>query len=120
MHARINHSLAALALGGAVLSCASQASTICSVECDCEHCSDIEEEVVCRARERDAEVADGYGCLHKWEVWAACYKDKGTCHETEARYSTVTQTPGSCSGEESLGRPCLLGDQNCDVLGPTA
>jgi hypothetical protein len=98
-----------LAAAGAAASCGGTASTVCSLECECEHCNDIKEEFLCAEREAEHDIADGYGCVEQWDEWATCYEEKGTCDEDEVRYSTLS--PGSCSGEQDTGFPCATSNE---------
>jgi hypothetical protein len=95
------------------VSCKSEATTICDLECDCEHCNDFASEVRCDERNAEHDVADAYGCADVWDTWATCYEDKGSCDESKATYSTVQQTAGSCSNESSTGKACPNGNSDC-------
>jgi hypothetical protein len=97
-----------------VLGCSSQAGAICSLECECEHCNDIEESVSCESAETQAEIAEAYDCLSEWEEWATCVEEKGECNEDDAQFST--QEPGSCNASMDSGFPCTS-DAECEQLG---
>lgn len=101
--------LAALAAG-----CGSRASTLCSLECDCEHCNDYEDDFKCEGYETQQEVAAAYACADQWDTWAACVEERGRCEEEEARFTT--SSPGSCSGTEPTGDSCIT-DSDCGGFG---
>src|SRR5258706_4390639 len=90
----------------AVSACKSQATTICDLECDCEHCNDYESDIKCDQRTMEHDVADAYGCADKWDAWATCYEDNGSCNQDTANYSTVAQTSGSCTGLTDTKKAC--------------
>jgi len=94
--------------------CASQPETLCSLECDCEHCNDLVEEATCADREKDLKVAEAYGCDGEWEAYATCYEERGRCDEEKANYST--QAPGSCNGVLNAGFPCTT-PVDCEQFG---
>jgi hypothetical protein len=110
--------IAVACLSVAVASC-SQADAICSLECDCQHCNDVAEDLQCLQREAEADKADAYGCLDEWETWATCYEDKGECDEKAASFSTQTRSRGTCTAEIDLGVDCPTGNE-CDGLGQNA
>lgn len=101
--------LAVLAAG-----CGSQASTLCSLECDCEHCNDYEADVRCRSLETQQEIADTYECADQWSAWATCVEERGRCDEEEANFTT--SAAGSCSGTEPIGASCAT-DNDCGGFG---
>jgi hypothetical protein len=97
-----------------VSACGGTASTVCSLECECEHCNDIKEDFVCAQREAEHDIADGYGCVEQWDEWASCFEDRGVCDEKEVRYSTLQ--PGSCSADQDTGFPCATSNE-CAAFG---
>jgi hypothetical protein len=99
---------------GLVPACGGQAASICSVRCECEHCNDYEEDLICIGYETDLEVAEAYDCAAEWEAWATCFEEKGKCDEKEADYST--QADGSCSATQPIGFPCAT-QSDCDQVG---
>src|SRR5262245_55561045 len=100
--------------------CKSQATTICDVECDCEHCNNYEKDLKCDGRNAEADIADAYGCADKWETWATCFEEQGSCDESKASYSTVKMTPGSCTGTMTTAVMCPTGNADCATAGPMA
>jgi hypothetical protein len=97
--------------------CASQPQTLCSLECDCEHCNDLVEEATCADREKDLAVAEAYGCAEEWEAYATCYEEKGKCDEQKASYST--QAAGQCTGMLDTQFPCTTPDDCMQFGGDT-
>jgi hypothetical protein len=85
--------------------CGSQASDVCELVCECEHCNDVDEELLCNQLETGADVAEAYACDAEWEAYATCVEDKGKCDEKEARFST--EEPGRCNATEPIGVPCV-------------
>jgi hypothetical protein len=92
----------------------SQASQICSMVCECEHCNDIAEDARCEAISASQDVADVYDCAEEWTAYADCYETEGTCEEEEANYTT--REPGSCSATSSSGITCMT-NSDCLNLG---
>jgi hypothetical protein len=96
----------ALALAGftAVSEGCSATSSLCSDICDCEHCNDYDEDLVCVELETSANVAAAYECDDAWDAYVTCTQDKGRCEEDDANFTT--RAPGSCSGKEAVGLSC--------------
>jgi len=107
-----------LGLGGS--GCGTQAATLCSLKCDCEHCNDYAADALCVQADYDANRADAYGCSKEWESWATCVEDKGTCDEKEARFTTSQETAGSCTNEQTLGLDCTTNAGICAMTQPNA
>ena len=90
--------------------CSGQPGTLCDLQCECEHCNDVEEDVTCEAYATQRDVSEIYDCLAEWEDWANCVEEKGTCNEDEASFSTHEQ--GSCTGPaQASGSPCANNDE---------
>jgi len=85
-------------------SCTTPAGSVCDAICECEHCSDQDEDLTCAQWETYEEMAIVYECETAWENFAACYEEKGACDETAARFST--EVWGSCSGSQDTSQPC--------------
>jgi hypothetical protein len=103
-----------LGLGAATAGCGSQASDLCELICECEHCNDYEESLDCIVVTAQSDMADAYGCEEKWSAWATCIEEKGECEEEEANFSTSGS--GSCSGMQPLGMSCMV-DDDCFSFG---
>ncbi|MBI4704023.1 MAG: hypothetical protein HY744_23185 [Deltaproteobacteria bacterium] len=103
-------------LASALVACGSLATTICELECDCEHCNDIKEELECTDREAEMEKADIYGCLDQWEAWASCVENNGECNEQKADWST--RGPGKCA-TGPVGMSCTTGADCAGYPGST-
>jgi len=117
MRATATGVITAISLVGALAlahGCASQATTVCELICECEHCNDVEEELSCAQIETSADIAEVYGCDAEWEAYAVCYEEKGKCNEKEASFST--QAPGRCDGLAPTGFPCTT-QVDCEQLG---
>jgi hypothetical protein len=106
------HVASASLLVVAAAGCGSQASTLCDLICECEHCSDLDEDATCTELEAEMDVAEAYECQAEWEDWATCVEEKGRCEEKDARYTT--QEPGSCSEVQDTGFPCTV-EGDCDA-----
>jgi hypothetical protein len=95
----------------------SSVSALCSKICECQHCNDYTEKVVCEQMHGEAAIAKDYGCESQHSDYINCLDDKGQCHATAARY--VTRTPGRCSNgkcEGSMTVSCKT-DSNCPDTG---
>jgi hypothetical protein len=105
-----------LALGAVATmpSCTSMPTTLCDLECECEHCNDWEYDFECAQQEMGQEVAEAYDCTSEWDAWASCVEEQGECDEEAARFST--HALGSCSGTMDLGIPCT-DDAECEQMG---
>lgn len=98
---------------GLVAGCGGQASSVCSLICDCEHCNDYEEDLTCIQVETSLSVAEAYDCAQEWEDYASCVEEKGKCDEKEADFST--RADGSCSATQPIGFPCMV-QADCDQV----
>lgn len=108
--------LKALLLIGPLASagCGSQASQLCDLACECEHCNDYEEDLNCVQLQAQQDIAEAYECSEEWEAWASCVEEKAECDEDEARFSTSGS--GSCSGSMPLNFSCAT-DTDCGGFG---
>jgi hypothetical protein len=97
------------------LGCNGAAGELSSLECDCEHCNDWEEDESLDQYQRDQEVADAYGCGDQWDEAMTCLIEQGSCDETEARWE-YPDSGGSCTGTMDTGVPCMT-DAEC-TAGP--
>ena len=95
--------------------CESSAQSVCETMCECEHCNDYEEEARCGQLEWEAEVAEAYDCTSKFESWASCVEDNGSCDEKDATFTTNER--GSCSGKGETGLDCSLDPNVCAGIG---
>jgi hypothetical protein len=74
--------------------CSSQADRICALVCECEHCSDVREDLECTSWNGEEELAAAYECSAPWERYAICVEDRGSCDDATAEFSTRGE--GSC------------------------
>lgn len=107
--------LTVIATAAAAGGCESSAGTVCDLMCECEHCNDYEEESRCAQLEWQADVAEAYDCTSKFESWASCVEENGSCDENEASFSTLER--GSCSGKGETGLDCSLDPGVCAGIG---
>ncbi|MBI4954631.1 MAG: hypothetical protein HY908_21580 [Myxococcales bacterium] len=93
-----------IALAALTAGACTRTERLCAAVCDCEHCNDLAEDILCAGLDARAELADVYDCTSEFEASVDCTLDEGTCNDTKARYST--REPGSCSGEQNTQQPC--------------
>ena len=48
--------------------CSGQPGTLCDLQCECEHCNDVEEDVTCEAYATQRDVSEIYDCLAEWRT----------------------------------------------------
>lgn len=89
-----------LSLVGASADC-SRAQVICELVCDCMHCNDHDEILVCAQYSRQEDMADAYGCGEAWSALSICIEERGTCDETE--FTTIENGSGNRCGAELRG-----------------
>lgn len=96
--------------------CDSLQTTLCDLQCECEHCNDLDHDLLCERLDWMRDVSASYDCEEQWEDWGGCVESEGTCDEVAARFST--EQPGSCSVQEDSGFPCDS-SADCSSMGPT-
>jgi len=99
----------------ALLPSCSQESKVCSLICDCTHCNDYANDVLCDELSTESDVASAYGCDTEWGDWLTCIQDQGSCNDTTATFEVTA--PGSCTGTTSTGVACPTG--TCPTTGWT-
>jgi hypothetical protein len=75
-----------LGLSASAMGC-SRAAAVCEIICTCEHCSDQDEIEACNQLGTTEDVADAYDCSDAWEKYTICVEERGTCDETDSRFS---------------------------------
>jgi len=96
-----------LLLGLAASAGCSRAQIVCDIVCECEHCSDEREILVCADYATQEDVADAYGCGDAWNTYTVCIEEQGTCDANEANYSTVSDNQDACDDERSAVNSCI-------------
>ncbi len=105
----VNASLVVGLLGFATMNIGcSRAQVICDLRCECEHCNNQDELVECDQLAAQEDVADAYDCSDAWNDLTVCMEEKGTCDETEARFTTRDSNGDNrCETEERALADCI-------------
>ncbi|MDI1483299.1 hypothetical protein [Polyangium sp. y55x31] len=99
MHRRfLWNTLVLLSLAGVSVGC-SRAQVVCDLICECQHCSDQDEIMICARYSTLEDEADAYGCSDAWTAYTICIEEKGTCDETTLEFSIRDNGGNRCSKE---------------------
>jgi hypothetical protein len=98
--------------------CDTPAGTMCDLVCECEHCSDQDEDARCLQLEKEENVAEVYDCSKEFEALATCFEENGTCDEKAASFTTSEL--GSCTAKGDFMLDCELDPNVCSTFGNAA
>ncbi|MBK9264359.1 MAG: hypothetical protein IPM54_31740 [Polyangiaceae bacterium] len=103
----IARSILLLGLSASITGC-TQAAKVCDLICTCEHCNDQDKVEYCNDLETAYDVADAYACGDAWNAYMVCFEERGTCDETEARFSVRNDAgENRCQKEEDAYLDCV-------------
>ena len=92
--------LLALSLALAATGCGTSASSLCADQCECEGCSETEEQECVDDVEDAEKQADDEGCSDQYSEFVSCYADQFECIEGEV-------DADGCNAEAEAYSKCL-------------
>lgn len=98
--------------------CDTSAQAVCDLECECEHCSDLEHDLRCAGHAWRQDVAATYGCEDKFDSWAECVEANGKCNDRTASFTT--HATGSCNAGQPTNYGCISSADCTAVFGAGA
>jgi hypothetical protein len=96
-----------LGLSASAMGC-SRAAAVCDLICTCEHCNDQHKIEACNQLEITQDYVNAYDCGDAWEKYMICFEERGTCDETESRFSVENEAGDSrCQNEADALNECI-------------